>query len=89
MLYWPSGQDGGIGRHTVPLCTTKKGQQQFKNKKQPELPEDKTVWKSDNQGGKEDTLTQTGRRGGDGQLGGEDSRQGGSRRPGGPTFVCR
>ena len=63
-----SGQDGGVGRHTVPPRTTK-GQQQFKNKKQPELTENQTVWKSDNQGDKEETFIQTGRRGGDGQLG--------------------
>ena len=31
------------------------------------------MWKSDNQGVKEDTFTQTGRRGRDGQLGREDS----------------
>ena len=35
------------------------------------------VWKSDNQGDKEETLTQTSRRGRDGQLGKEDLRQGG------------
>ena len=29
-----------------------------KNKKQPELPEDRTVWKSDNQGVKEETFIQ-------------------------------
>ena len=45
-----------------------------KTKKEPELPENRTVWKSDNQGDKEETLTQTGRRGGDGQLGGEVSQ---------------
>ena len=28
----------------------------FKNKKQPELPENRTVWKSDNQGVKEETF---------------------------------
>ena len=39
----------------------------FKNKKQPELPENRTVWKSDNQGDKAETFIQTGRRGGDGQ----------------------
>ena len=39
-----------------------------KNKKQ-ELPENWTVGKSDNQGVKEETSIQTGRRGGDGQLG--------------------
>ena len=33
----------------------------FKNKKQPELPENRTVWKPDNQGVKAETLTQTGR----------------------------
>ena len=44
----------------------------------------RTVWKSDNQGVKEETLTQTGRRGGDGQLGGEDSRQDGGGRQGCP-----
>ena len=38
----------------------KEGQQQFKNRKQPELTENQTVWKSDNQGDKEETLTQTG-----------------------------
>ena len=45
------------------------GQQQFKNKKQPELTENQTVWKSDNQGVKEETFIQTGRRGRDGQPG--------------------
>ena len=40
-----------------------------KNKKQPELPENRTVWKSNNQGVKEETFIQTGRRGGDGQPG--------------------
>ena len=34
------------------------------------------VWKSDNQRVKEETVIQTGRMGGDGQPGGEDSRQG-------------
>ena len=41
----------------------------FKNKKQPELPEKSTVWKSDNQGIKEETFIQTGRRVRDEQLG--------------------
>ena len=54
----------------------KEGQQQFKNKKQPELTENRTVWKSDNQGDKEETFIQSGRRGGDWQPGREDSRQG-------------
>ena len=70
----------------------------FKNKNQPELPENRTVWKSDNQRVKE-TLIQTGRRGGDGQLDGDTVQQGGSWRarageavaggPVSPTFVCR
>ena len=47
-------QDGGIGRYTVLPCTTKrKIQTNLKNKKQPELTENQTVWKSDNQGVKE------------------------------------
>ena len=58
------------------LAQPKEGQQQFKNKKQPELTENQTVWKSNNQGD-EETLTQTHRRGGDGQPGREDSQQGG------------
>ena len=52
------------------LAQPKEGQ--FKNKKQPELPENRTVWKSNNQGDKEETFIQTHRRGGDGQLGGEN-----------------
>ena len=39
----------------------------FKNKKQPELIENQTAYKSDNQGVKKETFVQTGRRGGDGQ----------------------
>ena len=39
--------------------------------------ENQTVWKPGNQGDKEETFIQTSRRGGDGQPGGEDSRQGG------------
>ena len=47
------------------LTQPKEGQQQFKKKKQPELTENRTVWKSDNQGDKEETFIQTGRRGKD------------------------
>ena len=50
------------------LAQPREGQQQFENKKQPELTENRTVWKSDKQGDKE-TLIQTGRRGGDRQPG--------------------
>ena len=53
---------------TLCLLTQPKEGQQFKNKKQPELTENRTEWKSDNQGDREKTLIQTGRRGGDGQL---------------------
>ena len=60
------------------LAQPKEGQQQFKNRKQPELTENQTVWKSNNQGVKEETFIQTGRRGGDGHPGREDYWQGGS-----------
>ena len=45
-----------------------KDNNQYKNKKQPELPENQTAWKSDNQGVKEETFIQTGRKGRGGQL---------------------
>ena len=54
----------------------KKDNNKFKNKKQPELTENCTVWKSDNQRVKEETFMETSRRGRDGQPGGEDSGQG-------------
>ena len=41
------------------LAQPKEGQQQFKNKKQPELTENRPHWKSDNQGDKEETVIQT------------------------------
>ena len=53
------------------LAQPKEGQQQFKNKNQPKLTENQTVWKSDHQGDKE-TFIQIGRRGR------EESREGGS-----------
>ena len=56
-------QDGGTGRHTAPPRKTKR-RQQFKINKQPELTENRTARKSDNQGDKEETI-QTGRRGRD------------------------
>ena len=52
---------------TLRLLTQPKGQQQFNNKKQPELTENRTAWKSDNQGDTEEAFIQTSRRGGDGQ----------------------
>ena len=59
------------------LSQPKEGQQQFRNKKQPELTETPTVWKTDNQGDKTETFIQTGGRGRDGQPDREDSSQGG------------
>ena len=41
------------------LAQPKEGQQQFKNKKQPELTEYRTTRKSNNQGDKEETFSQT------------------------------
>ena len=74
-----SGQDGGAGRYTVPPHRTKRRTTtNIKTKKQPELLENRPVWKSNNQGVKEETFIQTGRRGGDGQPGRQDSQQGGS-----------
>ena len=67
----------------------KKDNNKFKHKKQPELPENQTVWKSNNQGIKEQTFIQTGRRGKDRELGREDSH--GKAAAGGPSKVrdCR
>ena len=67
----------------------KKDNDKFKKKKSPELPENQTVWKSDNHIFKEETFIQTGRRCGDSSQGREDRQQGGGGRSGGPTFVCR
>ena len=61
--------------HCASSHNQKKDTNKFKNKKQPELTESQTAWKSNNQGIKEETFIQTSRRGGDGQPGGEDSRQ--------------
>ena len=54
----------------------RKNDNKFKNKKQAELTANWTIWKSDNQGVKEETFIQTGRRGGDWWLGREDLWQG-------------
>ena len=53
---------------TLRLLAQPKEGEQFKNKKQPELTENRTVWNPDNQGVKEGTFIQTGRRGGDGKA---------------------
>ena len=60
----------------------KKDNKQFKHIKQPELPENQTVWKSNDQGVKEETFIQTSRRGGDTQPGQKRHAAGG------PTFPC-
>ena len=68
---WTTSQGGGEGRYTLPPHTTKRRTTtNFKKPHtQPELTENRTVWKCDNQGIKEETFIQTGRRSGDGQLG--------------------
>ena len=64
-----SSQDGGIGKYTLlPLISKRRTTKNLKTKKHPELPENRTVWKSNNQGVKE-TFIQTGRRGGEGKPG--------------------
>ena len=50
------------------LTQPKEGQQQFKSKKQPELTENLTARKSNNQGDKKETFIQTSRRGGEDSL---------------------
>ena len=52
-----SGQDGGIGKHALPLhATTGKITTKLQNKYYPELLENQAVWKSDSQGFKEATF---------------------------------
>ena len=64
-----------MGTHTASSHNQKKDNK-YKNKKQPELTEKQTVWKSDSQGVKEEIFIQASIRGGDGQLGGDDSWRG-------------
>ena len=65
-VYRTSRQDGGIGRYALLPHTTKRrtttNLKTNKQKNQPGLPENPTVWKSDTQGVKEETFTQTCRR---------------------------
>ena len=68
VCFGTSCQDGGVGRYVL-LPRNQKKENKFKTKKQPELPENRTVWKLNNQGVKEKTFIQTGRRGRDRQLG--------------------
>ena len=67
------------------LPQPKEGQQQFKNKKQPELTENRTVWKSDNRGEKEETFIQTGR---GAEMGSRAERTRGKAAAGGPSEVA-
>ena len=64
-----SSQDGGIGRHTVPPRTTKRKTTNLKTKTNQNCQKNRTVWKSNNQGVKEETFIQTSRRGRDRQPG--------------------
>ena len=65
-----SGQDGGIGKtHCASSHNQKKDNNNLKTKNQPELTENRTTRKSNNQGDKEETFIQTGRGGGDRQPG--------------------
>ena len=54
-------QDGGVGRHTAPPCTTRTDRKSNSKEVQHQVDKKKTY-------------IQTGRRGGDGHQGGEDSR---------------
>ena len=82
-----SSQDVGICRYILPPCTTKRRTTtNLKSKKQPELPENRTVWKFDNQGVKEETFI------GGTETGSQVEKTHGKEvadRAGGPTFVCR
>ena len=69
------------------LTLPKEGQQQIEKQKQPEVTENRTVQKSDNQGVKEETFIQTSSKGRDGQPGGEDLQQGSSWRTG-QSHIC-
>ena len=73
--------------HCASSHNQKKDNNKFKNNKQLDLTENQTIWKSNNQGVKEETFTQTGGRGGDGQLGREDSWQGSGWRTRG-SHIC-
>ena len=66
----PENQDGGVGRHTAPPGTTRTDRKS--NGKEVRHQVDK-----------KETYIQTGRRGGDGHQGGEDSRGHGETKTGG------
>ena len=57
---------GGVGKHGLPPCTTTaKIKTKLQNSSHPESSENQAVWKFRNQGIKEVTFIQMGRRGGD------------------------
>ena len=85
MNMWTSSQDGGIGKHALPPCTTiAKITTGLQNKYHPDSSENQAVWKSDNQGFKEATFIQMGKRVGEVEWCGEVQRRG----KGSPTFAC-
>ena len=86
-LFQTYGQDGGVGRYTVPPLTTKRATTNLKTKNNQDCQKVK-LWKSDNQGVKEETFILTGR-GRDGQAAGAESKRDKvvAGRVGGPTFV--
>ena len=70
-----SGQDGHIGKHTLPPHTaTAKIATKLQNKYHPEFSENQSVWKSDNQGFKEATFIQMAKRRGDADMSREAER---------------
>ena len=86
-----------MGRHTVPPCTTeRKITINLKTKKQPELTENRTVWKSENQGvkkkrafrpvGGKETGSQAERNCGEVAVGRPGKAEAGG--VGNPTFAC-
>ena len=79
--FWPRWRHRWT--YLASLYNQKKDNNQFKNKKQPELPENHTVWKSDKQRVKE-TFIQAGRRDEMGSRGAENTRQGTT---GGPGYL--
>ena len=70
-----SGQGGGLGKQSLPpLTTTAKITPKIQNKFHPDMSESPAVWKSDNQGFKEATFIQMGRRAGVAETGREAQR---------------
>ena len=64
------GENGGVGKHASPLCTTiAKNIAILQKKYYTELSENQAVWKSKNQGFKEAVFIQTSRRGSETQRG--------------------